>query len=543
MNEIKCECGHVNPYGTILCESCGISLSGTEELKPLDLRYEGSARRSQTHNRTMVDKIWNFFSSVKVGIWLLVITLIVSAAGTILPQKMYIPQSVSPEEFYGENYGWFGKVYYFLGLHELYSQWWYMILISSIGVSLCVCSLDRAVPLYRALKAQSVRRHESFLRRQRLFGITKGENLDEALAKLKENLLKKRYRIREEEDAILAEKGRFSRWGPYVNHVGLIIFLFGAMLRFFPGMYVDEVLAIKEGERKEIPGTGGKYFLENKQFIHEVYDKNEREVFAAALEKKGRIDKNFQTDVVLYRRSGVKVPGGEMKLEKEKEDSIRVNEPLKFDGFALYQMDYRPVLTGMNFRLIEKETNKELGEIRIDLDNPETRYDLANGYAVEILDYFPDFHLNEEGLPVTLSKVPNNPAFVFEMKGPDKPEGEISFVSVQETLEPQGDNKYKIQFAGLETKNVSILTVRKDLTLWIFALGGLIFLAGLALGSYWNHRRIWIQKREQEIWLAAHTNKNWFGFKREIKSALAGTGIGEPEDCHEKRGIHDDGIK
>ena len=536
MNEIKCECGHVNPFGTILCESCGKSLSGTEEWKPSDMRYEGSARRSQTYNRTIVNKIWNFFSSVKVAIWLLVITLIVSAAGTILPQKMYIPPSVSPETFYGENYGWFGKVYYALGLHELYSQWWYMLLLASIGVSLCICSLDRAVPLYRALKSQGVRRHESFLKRQRLFGVTKGENLEEAVVKLKENLLKKRYRIREEGNAILAEKGRFSRWGPYVNHVGLIIFLFGAMLRFFPGMYVDEVLAIKEGERKEIPGTGGKYFLENKQFIHEVYDKNEHEAFAAALEKKGQIDKNFQTDVVLYKRSGDTVPGGEVKLKKEKEESIRVNEPLKFDDYALYQMDFRPILTGMSFLLIDKETDEELGEVRIDLDNPESRYDLGNGYAVEILDYFPDFDLNEEGLPVTRSKAPHNPAFVFEMKAPDRPDGEISFVAVQQTMEPYGNNKYKMQFSGIETKNVSVLTVRKDLTLWIFALGGLVFLVGLALGSYWNHRRIWIQKREQEIWLAAHTNKNWFGFKRELKAVLAGTGINEPQDRHETKG-------
>ena len=536
MNEIKCECGHVNLFGTILCESCGKSLSGTEEWKPSDMRYEGSARRSQTYNRTIVDKIWNFFSSVKVAIWLLVITLIVSAAGTILPQKMYIPPSVSPETFYGENYGWFGKVYYALGLHELYSQWWYMLLLASIGVSLCICSLDRAVPLYRALKSQGVRRHESFLKRQRLFGVTKGENLEEAVVKLKENLLKKRYRIREEGNAILAEKGRFSRWGPYVNHVGLIIFLFGAMLRFFPGMYVDEVLAIKEGERKEIPGTGGKYFLENKQFIHEVYDKNEHEAFAAALEKKGQIDKNFQTDVVLYKRSGDTVPGGEVKLKKEKEESIRVNEPLKFDDYALYQMDFRPILTGMSFLLIDKETDEELGEVRIDLDNPESRYDLGNGYAVEILDYFPDFDLNEEGLPVTRSKAPHNPAFVFEMKAPDRPDGEISFVAVQQTMEPYGNNKYKMQFSGIETKNVSVLTVRKDLTLWIFALGGLVFLVGLALGSYWNHRRIWIQKREQEIWLAAHTNKNWFGFKRELKAVLAGTGINEPQDRHETKG-------
>ena len=48
----------------------------------------------------------------------------------------------------------------------------------------------------------------------------------------------------------LAEKGRFSRWGPYVNHIGLIIFLIGGMLRFVPGMYVDKVLWLREGETK-----------------------------------------------------------------------------------------------------------------------------------------------------------------------------------------------------------------------------------------------------------------------------------------------------
>lgn len=49
--------------------------------------------------------------------------------------------------------------------------------------------------------------------------------------------------------------------GPYVNHIGLIIFLIGAMLRFVPGMYVDETLWVREGETAQIPGTDGKYYL------------------------------------------------------------------------------------------------------------------------------------------------------------------------------------------------------------------------------------------------------------------------------------------
>lgn len=86
MKQVKCECGHINPVGTVLCESCGRALQETQP--PLaDMRYDGSARRSQTYNKTIIDKIWNFFSSVKVGIWLIVITLAASAFGTIFPQE------------------------------------------------------------------------------------------------------------------------------------------------------------------------------------------------------------------------------------------------------------------------------------------------------------------------------------------------------------------------------------------------------------------------------------------------------------------------
>ena len=167
MNDVKCECGHVNPHGTGFCEACGKVLSDEENGKQvLDMRYEGSARRSQTNSRTPIDKIWNFFSSVKVGVWLIVITLIASAIGTILPQQMYIPQNVTPQEYYHNTYGWIGSLYYQLGFENLYSSWWYLLLMALIGISLVICSLDRVIPLYKALKVQKVEKHEGFLSRQ-----------------------------------------------------------------------------------------------------------------------------------------------------------------------------------------------------------------------------------------------------------------------------------------------------------------------------------------------------------------------------------------
>lgn len=534
MKQVKCECGHVNPHGTVLCESCGRVLVEEEKSKKLvDMRYEGSARRSQTYNKTIIDKIWNFFSSVKVGVTLIIITLAASAIGTIFPQEMYIPPTENASVYYEDQYGFAGEVYYTLGFHNLYSSWWYLLLIASIGVSLVICSLDRVVPLYRALKKQRVDRHEGFLKRQRLYRATTLASIEEdSFEKIKVKLKEKRYNIREENGSILAEKNRFSRWGPYINHIGLIIFLIGGMLRFVPGMYVDELLWIREGETVVIPETKGEYYLENHEFILETYEKEkENEAFTTAIENNGIVAKNFQTNVSLYKESGETIAGQEPELEKVEDYELRVNEPLKFEQFALYQQSYKlGEISEMSFALTNKETNEEFGQMTIDLHNPQDEYTFENGYSVELMSYFPDFEFDENSEPVTKSRVPNNPAFIFKMFSPEHPDGEVSFVAIQQTIEPYGDNDLKMAFKGVDTQNVSALTVRKDLTLPILAIGGLIFMIGVVQGAYWNHRRIWIRRLGDQVLVAGHTNKNWHGLKREITHVFDGSGIQEPID-------------
>jgi cytochrome c biogenesis protein len=61
-------------------------------------------------------------------------------------------------------------------------------------------------------------------------------------------------------------------------------------------------------------------------------------------------------------------------------------------------------------------------------------------------------------------------------------------------------------------------------------MGGILFMIGVIQGAYWNHRRIWVQNKNGSIWIAAHTNKNWYGLKREIESALSETKINIPND-------------
>lgn len=522
MGKIICACGHENPEGTLLCEKCGQPL--TEEGKKskiLNMRYDGIAIRSKTRNKSIVDKIWNFFSSVKVGVTLIIINLIAASIGTIFPQEFYV--SVSTEEqkaaYYEETYGSLGKLYYELGLSNVYSSWWFQILVGMLAISIIVASIDRGLPLHRSLKNQRVKRHVSFMKRQRIIAegpVTEGDS-SKTLNLIEEKMKALKYKVRRDGNALLAERGRFARYGPYINHVGLIIFLFGVMLRLVPGFYVDESMWIREGETRAVPGMDG-YFIENKDFILEMHDNEKTE--NQELQGVNVVAKNYQTDVKLYKQSEDAIPGQAENLELVEEYSIRVNHPLQHDGFSFYQMDFRlNELKTMNFELTNKETGESLGAVSIDLTNPQKEYVLNDQTKVELLGFYPDFSGFENGEPQTATPTPNNPAFIFKMVTPDKPEGEVSFVAIQQTIEPNGNNTYKMEFQSVETRDMSGLTVHKDSTIPILAIGGVIFMLGVVIGSYWNHRRVWVEQLEDgTIRLAAHTNKNWFSIKKDLNA-------------------------
>ncbi|MEK4424723.1 cytochrome c biogenesis protein ResB [Solibacillus sp. FSL K6-1523] len=519
MNKLLCECGHENPEGTKLCQKCGRPLSAEEkDNKIADMRYEGTAIRSKTYNKSIIDKVWNFFSSVKVGITLIIINLVVASIGTILPQEFYVSVATDAEKeaYYSDVYGWFGEVYYALGLSDVYSSIWFQILVLMLGVSIIIASIDRGFPLHKSLKNQRVKRHASFMKRQRV--IAEGqpaEKGDETLALVEQKLKELNYNVRREDQSILAERGRFSRYGPYVNHVGLIVFIMGVMLHLIPGFYVDDSMWLREGETRAIPGMEG-YFLKNDKFILETHDN----VPQGEQLKQGVnvVAKNFQTNATLYKQKEDAVAGQADDLEKIKDYEIRVNHPLKYEGYAFYQMDYRlNELKSMIFDLTHKETEQSLGQLTVDLTNPEEEYELNDGAKVKLLAYYPDFAGFKDGVPQTATASPNNPAFIFKMFTPEKPDGETSFVAIQQTLEPNGENIYKMKFANVETRNMTGLTIRYDRTLPVLFIGGIIFMIGVVMGSYWNHRRIWIeQSADGTVHLAAHTNKNWFSMKKDL---------------------------
>lgn len=518
---IICSCGQKNEPGTQLCISCGRMINEDYDKKKIQdvMRYDGSAVRSKVRNKTIIDKIWNWFASIKVGVTLIALTAIAAAIGTIFPQQYFIPVGVDPSIYYKENYGALGELYYQLGFHNLYSSWWFIVLLALIALSIIAASIDRGVPLFKSLNNQRVKKHPSFYSRQKINESFPAKNLN--LKDVESQLKLQRYKTRQDQGHILAEKGRFSRYGPYINHSGLIILLIGSMLRFFPGMYVDELMYIKEGDRKPVPSTNREYYVENKKFTAENYDASDGEAFQQAIEKsQGMIAKNYQTDLTLYKNTSAML-GESDELKKVDEGSIRLNHPFKFDDYHLYQSSYdQSQMKTMTFKLIEKSSQKQIGQpFEVNLDNPKEHYTINDQISIDIKSYVPDFkEISSQGSLVSKSPNTINPAFVFDLN--EKGEGsEYSFIKIKEAKEISEGNHYEIKFDGMTNHMATILTVKKDKTLPFIFTGFIIFLIGVFIGSYVNHRRIWLNISDdgQTLNLAAHTNKNYFGLNKDIE--------------------------
>ncbi|WP_312108674.1 cytochrome c biogenesis protein ResB [Brevibacillus reuszeri] len=523
MDQRKCECGHTNPVGTLLCESCGkpLDIVISEQTAFPDMRYEGMARRSQTYTKKIIDRVWNYFSSVKIAIGIIIVILVASAVGTIFPQQQYIPVPVPTEadvaRFYTNTYGTLGTIYYQLGFHNLYSSWWFVTLLVMLGTSLVICSLDRVVPLYKALKKPRINQHKSFLKGQKLFAegeLAPGTDQAELLAGSAAALHKKGYRIFQTDRALMAEKGRFSRWGPYINHIGLILFLIGVLARSIPGFFLDEYVWVREGETVAIPNTP--YYMKNLQYTTEYWSEDEMPV---KLELNGgAIAKNYQTDAILYINKNAELPGAKPDLVEIKNGPIVVNHPMVHESLFLYQSGMQEMQLGaLNFNLMDlKNGSKEVGKIKVDLYNPAQEQDIADGVKVRVLDYFPDFIMGKDGKPATKTNLPKNPMVAFEVLDEKNKLSEKMVYLQGSILTQKSDPKYGIEIKMPDLIDISGINVRMDKAVPLIYFGSFIFMVGVAMGFFWQHRRIWVQFQDGTILMAAHTNKNWFGLRREV---------------------------
>ncbi|MHB8770504.1 MAG: cytochrome c biogenesis protein ResB [Syntrophales bacterium] len=439
-------------------------------------------------------KAWDFLTSLKLVVILLLIISAASIAGTIIQQN-------KPLQMYYRYYEP-GTVELFnrLGLFDMYHSWWFVACLALLALNITACTLDR----YRGIMAG--------LRRRNLI-------LDERLGKSLQNLTTIAYDlpldIVEKKMMELAgkgfsgkpvvttaedggrhyffEKGKYSRLSFFVTHLSILIIFLGAMVGSLFGYkgYAN----VFEGETiSHVETRAGK--VENLNFQVKC------NTFAAEFYPNGT-PRDYRSDLSIIQN------GREITRK-----TIRVNDPLTFDGITFYQSSYGSRPDQGIIDVVNRDGSLK-GSVTAPtghkVDIPGTTDKLA------IADYQEHHHLpdgSEGGRALDVH--------IFPEKGE---ETEAWLLLDNPGYDKRRGGDYYLRVKDLKLKKFTGLQVNKDPGEILVWLGSVMLIAGLMIAFFMSHKKLWVSLREDkkgrsELTIGGSANKNRAAFARETEQMI-----------------------
>lgn len=485
------------------------------------------------------EKVWKFFSSVKLAVVLLIILAIVSVVGTV------IQQNESPEKYLQEYSQSTVQLLELLGFFDLYHTWWFVLLLFLFTANLTVCTLDRlphtlkiiAAPLKpiddEGLKAVPFKKEISF----------KG-GMDKAKERAANALSSRRYRFIESKDSenlqLLTQKGVYSRLGVYITHISILLIFTGALIGSFFGF--KAFLNLAEGRKS------GVVYLRNEPMwdrimaalgIAEspVIPNPEGGVPAMPL---GFIIQCNSFDVDYYiNKAGIPtgMPSeyhstlslltldGQPILDKR----IRVNDPLTYHGITFYQSSYGPVpgAQGKILLNVRPKTDPSSPGETVSVDPGGSVYVKSIDRTIKTLGFEPYALRNPFTGEVQVFHTENedfvNPTVEIEVYNGKKPLYK-SFVMKTETGPPAMPENYLISFAGYWGARYTGLQVTRDPGVWVVYTGFALLCIGPLIAFFGSHKKLWIRFRDQKgqtvVTVAGGANRNRLAFERDFNALV-----------------------
>ncbi len=468
---------------------------------------------SQTKNNKIIDKIWDFFASVKLAIIIFALISVTSIIGTIIEQRAAPAKNLEIlSRLFGDSlapslYNIFEK----LGFMDMYHSWWFITLLILFSINLIICSLERLPRIWKLVRepmnSMTSEQLKNFPIHKEIVLKGKIEKVSETISFALKSAGFKNYRENREEKSVhfLAQKGNYSRLGVYVTHFSILVILIGVILGMSLGF--KGFLNLPEGAASNIA------FLDNGMEI--------------PLGFYIRCD-NF--DVEFYGRSDMPKEYRSLLtiIENEKEvlqKSITVNDPLKYKGITFYQASYglRNENIGRGifiFKIVSGSGQSSNLHLRIGdiFQIPDTNI------SGKIIDFSPALKIDSHGHAYTYASQMNNPAVYVEFFD----SGKHSFSGwilrrYPETWQLPGGHKVEfIDYWGVEFTG---LQVRKDPGVWVVYLGCIFMSLGLFIAFFISHRKIWInaveEKNNTRVIIGAVSNKNRLAFERRIEKLIS----------------------
>jgi cytochrome c biogenesis protein len=430
----------------------------------------------------------DFFRSLKLTIFLLILLAIVSIIGTIITQN-------ATRDEYIERYGIeLYKILNFFELFDMYHSWWFSTILLLLVINLISCSIQRFHSTWRQLfkKRDPKELEESALRSlpyvEKIHISNPIENFkDQIISILKNRFGRPNIIDGESVVTIFSEKGKFSRLGVYITHLSILIILIGGLLgsiygfkgfvNILEGDTVDQIfLRIKD---EEIPKPIG-FSVRCDDFQITYYDIPNKEKYV----------KDY-TSVLTIIENGKEV------LKK----TIEVNHPLHYKGLTFYQASYgmiHDITLGVTWR---DSGNK--GKSLLKIREGETIPIEKSNIFIKILRYAPQIHNFGEGVQVALFKPHQDPKVFWVLK------------NFPEFDKKRGD-EFILTLEEVSSREYTGLQVTKDPGVWVVWIGCGLLVVGLFISFFLSHQRIWVRvpKNKGELIIAGSTNKNKFGFEK-----------------------------
>ena len=314
-------------------------------------------KRSSRSEHGLSKVLLSFLGSMEVAITLFVIVSIASIIGTILQQNQaYNSYIVKFGPF------WF-EVFRSLELYDIYSAWWFVILLGFLLVSTSVCIYHYTPVMLREWRRFRLNVSAKSLKLMHSSGRWQSKSsAEETLRYLQEKLTNGGYQSRTKEDngviTIAAKKGAVNRLGYLFTHGAIIVICLSALydgnfnlkLREMAGQLkpetrdlfasqVPDISRLKADENHAFRGnanvpegsTTGLVFLQmrNGFLVQELPFTITLNDFRIEHYDSGQ-PKSFESDIVIRDKAT-----GE-SISK----TIEVNHPLLYKDFAIYQSSF-----------------------------------------------------------------------------------------------------------------------------------------------------------------------------------------------------------
>lgn len=453
-------------------------------------------------------KIYQTLSSVKTGIFLIILVGIFSAIGTVILQRPTNEPEVIQRTYTPETLALLDR----LGLTDIFHAWWFLVLLCLFCLCLIFVSVDRWPNAWKVY-AKPVRFASAAFRVGLPQSIKISVSNPNGALSVAERVLarfgfKPQSTTENGETCLFGETQKFSVFAVYIVHMSLLC--------IFTGYIVDGIvgyrgnIAVPEGEvRNQITLRDDRGGESKKTLPFSIRcDAAGMEAYADGSPKKWWSKLTLLED-------------GKETVSK----TIIVNDPLTYKGIRLYQASMGQSSTP---KTLSFDATPVKGGDPVRVEVPlKGKVALPGGETLTILRWVPDYYIQDNQV-FNKSDDAENPAVQLGVAGPNGEQKKVWILyRAANTTEGQ-DAPYVFalkeatwsQYTGLEVSHQP-----GQFGVWI---GVVLMAIGLVIAFYAQHNRVWAMviddgKGGKALWAGGTSNKNRDRFQakfEQIKSAL-----------------------